>query len=65
MASEGAIRRKLTVKFNDGNEETYLDEAHVFCFDSQALFIKNRYTTEIELIYPYHTIKKVQQETIR
>lgn len=65
MSSEGAIRRRVTITFLDGTEVSYTNEEHTFCFDTQAAFINNKYTTEVIYIYPYQTIKKVHQETVR
>lgn len=65
MSGEGAIHRKITVMFVDNTELSYPNSEYTWCIGDNSLQIINRYTSEIVYVYPYHTVKRIHQETIR
>lgn len=60
-----AIKRRITILFVDNSELSYENEENTWCVGDNAISILNRYTGELVFLYPYHTIKKIHQETIR
>ena len=60
-----AIKRKLTIFFLGNSESFFTNEEHIWCVGDNSISISNRYTGELMFLYPYHTIRKLQQETIR
>lgn len=65
MASDAPIKRRVSIKFMDGTESQYTNEELTWCFDTQCITINNRYTGELVDLYPYTTIRKIHQESIK
>ena len=65
MSSDSPIKRKLTIFLLGNSETSYTNEEHTWCVGDNSVSISNRYTGELMFLYPYHTIRKLQQETVR
>jgi len=61
-----AIKRRITISFVDNSKEiSFTNEEHTWCVGDNCISISNKYTGELMFLYPYHTIRKLQQETVR
>lgn len=65
MVSEGAIKRRITISFLTNEEVVYTNEENTWCVGDNSIAISNKYTGELMYLYPYHTVRRIQQETVR
>lgn len=65
MSSEGAIKRRITITFLNNEEVMYSNEEYTWCTGDNSISISDKYNGELRYLYPYHTVRRIQQESVR